>query len=45
MSALKLPVSVAFMSTLASDGATLAGQWQQGGQSPTLDFRRRLPLP
>jgi hypothetical protein len=26
--------------TLASDGATLAGQWQQGGQSLTLDFKK-----
>lgn len=26
--------------SLAKDGATLAGQWQQGGQSMTLDFKK-----
>ena len=31
--------------TLASDGATLAGQWQQGGQSMTLDFKKAASAP
>jgi hypothetical protein len=31
--------------TLASDGATLAGQWQQGGQSLTLDFKKAASAP
>ena len=31
--------------TLAADGTTLAGQWQQGGQSMTLDFKKAASAP
>ena len=31
--------------TLAADGTTLAGQWQQGGQSLTLDFKKAGSAP
>ncbi len=31
--------------TLATDGTTLAGQWQQGGQSMTLDFKKAASAP
>jgi len=31
--------------TLANDGTAIAGQWQQGGQSMTLDFKKAASAP